>query len=126
MDDDFHTPQAVAVLQDLRGLLNGYRERAERGEIPPRAFHQAVEALWTLSRVLGFQPRGHDLAAAGAGADPAQVAVERLVEEREDARRSRNWARADAIRKELEAQGVTLEDTPQGTRWKRRIGPTAP
>jgi cysteinyl-tRNA synthetase len=123
MDDDFHTPQAVAALQDFRGALNGYRERAERGELPARAFHAAVEALWDLSRVLGFRPRGHELAPAGPEPPGALAAIERLVREREEARRSRDWARADAIRAQLEAQGVTLEDSPAGTRWKRRTGP---
>jgi cysteinyl-tRNA synthetase len=126
MDDDFHTPQAIAALQDFRGALNGCRERVERGEIPSRAFHAAVEALWGLTRVLGFRPRGHETALAGPERDAAAAAIERLVQEREEARRRRDWARADTIRAELEAQGVTLEDTPGGTRWKRRISPTGP
>jgi cysteinyl-tRNA synthetase len=44
--------------------------------------------------------------------------VEALIAERERARRERNWARADAIRDELAARGVVLEDTPRGVRWK--------
>ena len=45
--------------------------------------------------------------------------VERLIEERLEARKNRDFQRADAIRDELKEQGIVLEDTAQGTRWKR-------
>ena len=54
---------------------------------------------------------------------PAEVLdedIERLIEERLQARRDRNFARADEIRDELAARGIELLDTPQGTRWKRK------
>jgi len=46
--------------------------------------------------------------------------IEANIEERNSARRNRNFDRADQIRKELAARGITLEDTPQGTKWKRK------
>ncbi len=46
--------------------------------------------------------------------------IERLIEERREARRARNFARADEIRRELEARGIMLEDSAAGTRWKRK------
>jgi len=57
-------------------------------------------------------------AAGGAAGDDAEI--ERLVGEREDARRRRDFAAADRLRGELGARGVVVEDTPQGARWKRR------
>ena len=45
--------------------------------------------------------------------------IEALIEARNEARKSRNWAEADRIRDELKAQGIVLEDTPQGVKWHR-------
>lgn len=46
--------------------------------------------------------------------------IERLIQDRVEARKSKNWARADEIRDELSAQGILLEDTAQGMRWRRK------
>jgi cysteinyl-tRNA synthetase len=122
MDDDVHTPQALAALQELRGALNTQREGVERGEGSARAFQEGVDRLWGLAEVLGFVRPGPGRLPAGAGDEAAAAGIERLVRERDEARRRRDWSRADAIRTELEARGVSLEDTPAGTRWKRRAG----
>ena len=55
-----------------------------------------------------------------AGQDgPSDEEIEALVAERTEARKAKNFARSDAIRDELLARGIVLEDTPQGVRWKR-------
>ncbi|MNO88288.1 Cysteine--tRNA ligase [compost metagenome] len=46
--------------------------------------------------------------------------IEALIQERVDARKAKNWARADEIRDQLDAEGILLEDTPQGMRWRRK------
>jgi cysteinyl-tRNA synthetase len=46
--------------------------------------------------------------------------IERLIRERTEARKNKNWARADEIRDLLQEQGIILEDTPQGVRWRRK------
>ena len=51
--------------------------------------------------------------------------IEKLIAEREDARRAKDYARADAVREKLSALGIALEDTPEGVRWKRRAGKAA-
>lgn len=53
------------------------------------------------------------------GADTDAAAIEALIVERAEARKSKNFARADAIRKELEGQGILLEDSAGGTTWRR-------
>jgi cysteinyl-tRNA synthetase len=45
--------------------------------------------------------------------------IEKLIEQRQQARKEKNWALADKIRDDLKAQGIVLEDTPQGVKWKR-------
>ncbi|MNE79151.1 Cysteine--tRNA ligase [compost metagenome] len=46
--------------------------------------------------------------------------IEALIQERVEARKAKNWARADEIRDQLDAEGIVLEDTPQGMRWRRK------
>jgi cysteinyl-tRNA synthetase len=60
--------------------------------------------------------------------EPESLAhIKDLVKKRDEARRQRDWARADALRVELDALGVTLKDTPTETQWKPKSGaPTAP
>jgi cysteinyl-tRNA synthetase len=107
MDDDFNTPEALAALFDL--------SRALRGDgMTPHALARGAEELRTLAGALGLQgPRR-------AGLDEPQVS--RLIQERAEARRQRDFSRADEIRAEIEGLGAILEDKPTGTvwRWKGR------
>jgi cysteinyl-tRNA synthetase len=108
MDDDFNTPQALAALFDLRTALNERLERA--GEPAARAAVAAGAAeLRRLAAALGLFEVGRP----ASGAPPE---VERLLEERAEARRRRDWARADALREEIFRRGWTVEDTPAGPR----------
>ena len=111
MDDDFNTPQALAVLFDLLRLLYGSRgEGAGAG-----AFIAGVGKLVDLARVLGLlemEPR------AEAPIDPnLKAKVESLVYLREQARKQRDFAEADRLRDELTALNVTLKDSRDGTAW---------
>jgi len=110
MDDDFNTPEALAVLFDLANELN--RTRAT----------ETAELLKSLAGVLGILQRepeaflqgGHP---AADGYAPEQV--EQLIAQRLEARRSKDFAEADRIRKALHDNGIVLEDGPQGTIWRR-------
>jgi cysteinyl-tRNA synthetase len=120
MDDDFNTPQALAVLFDLARVIN---QAADAGS----GFSQAKEVLSGLAQeVLGltFKPKAQRI--SGAGNIPSEEAfgtlggtvaarVSRLIEERTNCREEKNWQRADEIRKKLAELGVTLEDTNMGT-----------
>jgi cysteinyl-tRNA synthetase len=110
MDDDFNTPEALAVLFDLAGEVN----RTSNGAMAGR-----LKALGSLLGLLqrdaaAFLQSGSD-AASGLGPEH----IEALIQERLAARGNRDFKRADAIRDELKAAGIVLEDGPRGTTWRR-------
>jgi cysteinyl-tRNA synthetase len=110
MDDDFGTPQAISLLFDL--VREGNRLLDEGGEVS--AIAGAVESIVD---VLGL-----DDASGPASGEQAltDAEVDALVAERNLARSERRFDDADAIRKSLDDQGVSLEDGPHGTRWLRK------
>jgi cysteinyl-tRNA synthetase len=94
--------------------MNAAIDQGQVGEPDARVIRQAFDAF---DRVLGVLA----LRRAEDAAPPVPVAeIESLIEARREARRSRDFARADQIRKDLEARGIILEDTAAGTRWKRK------
>jgi cysteinyl-tRNA synthetase len=110
MDDDFNTPLAVAELFDLASEVNRSKSR------------QDARQLKALAGVLGLLERSPQafLQAGGprqGGLDEA--AIEDAIARRAAAKKARNFAEADAIRNELTAAGVILEDKPDGTTWRR-------
>jgi cysteinyl-tRNA synthetase len=110
MDDDFNTPGAVAVLFDLSREL----QRVPDAERTSPAFAHGVATLRTLARAVGLLERA--VTPAGPSAE-TEARITALVSERDEARRARNWKRSDELRAELASLGVTVEDTPSGSRW---------
>jgi cysteinyl-tRNA synthetase len=105
MDNDFGTPEAVAVLFDLAGEVN-------RGKAP-----ETAGLLKALGGCLGLL-QGDPKLFLRAGATLDESTILGLIELRTAAKKARNFAEADRIRQELLAQGIVLKDSPAGTTWE--------
>ena len=111
MDDDFNTADAISVIFEMVREINSAVSPAAD---PTKALAEACRAEFLeLCGVLGI-PFGQE------GEDDGETAeIEALIEQRQAARKAKNWAEADRIRDELKARGIVLEDTPQGVKWKK-------
>jgi len=107
MNDDFGTPEAVAVLFDLANEIN-------RGRVELAG---QLRGLGALLGLLQREPQAFLQSGRAAGLADAEIAAR--IEARLAARKAKNYAEADRIRRELEAAGIILEDGPQGTTWRR-------
>ena len=110
MDNDFNTPEAVAVLFDLANEIN----RAHSMRLA-----RQLRALGGLLGLLGRESEQFLRAETGPGGGISDAQIAALIAERDEARSARNFRRADEIRDELLRKGIGLEDSPQGTTWRR-------
>ncbi len=112
MNDDFNTPVALSVLFELAHKLNTARENQEDKEAQVLA-----GALKYLGNVLGLLER--DPQSFLQGKQGGDLEIEQLIAEREKARAAKEWARSDSLRQQLTDKGIVLEDTANGTIWRR-------
>ena len=113
LEDDLNTPAALAVLFDRAKAANKAESDEERARIKAELLDGGL--------VLGLlQQAPEDWFAAGSSEDGLDsAAIEALIDERNAARKNRDFATADRVRDELAAQGVLIEDSAEGTRWRR-------
>lgn len=115
LKDDLNTPKAIAVLHSLATALNKAESADKQAEIK--------KELIASAHLLGLLYRDPEewfrAGSASAGQGIGESEIEALIQKRADARKAKDFATADAVRKELADKGVIIEDTPAGTQWKR-------
>ncbi|MEK5025724.1 cysteine--tRNA ligase [Paenibacillus sp. FSL M7-1046] len=109
MQDDFNTPDAITAVFDWVSLAN---LTLANNEAKSADFAALLKAFAEMNAVLRLAPELEE--------EVASEDVERLIAERAEARKNKNWGRSDEIRDELNSLGILLEDTPQGMRWRRK------
>ena len=113
MDDDFNTPGALAVLFEMAREIN--RLKTEDAE---KANGLAVR-LKELAGVLGLLEQDPEVFLQGDANNDEVAEIEALIKQRNEAKAAKNWAVADEVRNKLKAMNIVLEDTPNGTTWRK-------
>ena len=116
MDDDFNTREAFSAMYDLVRELNTV---ARKNQTKAQALAGELKALGGILGVLQEDPEAFLKGASKETGGLSDAAIEALIAEREAAKLTKNYARADEVREELKQQGVILEDSREGTRWRR-------
>lgn len=106
MDDDLNTADGIAAVFDLVSDIN---TKIINKEVSKNVCQKAADMFDELTGVLGL--------VYNRKSNYINDDIEKLIEERQQARANKDWATADRIRDELKAQGITLKDTPQGVTW---------
>ena len=108
MQDDFNTANALSSWYEVVRITNSYTAQNEVNKETLELLKAAFDAY---SSILGINVKDDN--------SLEDSHIEKLIEERENARKNRDFALADKIRDDLKEQGIILEDTKQGVRWKK-------
>ncbi len=109
MDDDFNTAAALAAIHDMVRDVNTFLANQGLDDAGQSAVLDAIEKFNSVLGIFGAEET-----------EMLDADIEALIEQRQQARRDRDFARSDEIRDELAGKGIILEDTKDGVRWKRR------
>lgn len=112
MDDDFNVQNALTAIYDLLPAVNA-NANSEKADKETLTLFEKKLAAWLL--VFGVDTE--KLCAQNAGSNDDEI--EELVKKRDEARANKDWATSDKLRNQLKEMGITIQDTPQGTRWTR-------
>lgn len=114
MNDDFNTPKAIAVLFEMAHEINRLKETQDT----QKAQHIAAE-LKALAKNIGVLQCDPKAFLQGDLVEAEVSQINALIAARNKARAEKDWAKADSVRDELQAMGVIIEDTPNGTTWRK-------
>ncbi|MDT0945851.1 DALR domain-containing protein, partial [Staphylococcus pseudintermedius] len=112
LNDDLGTPQALAEIARIASEARKATDPAEQARLKRELIGAGL--------ALGLLQQDPAVWFAGAAGDQDDVRIQALVDERNAAKKARDFARADAIRQQLAEENILLEDTPQGVRWVRK------
>ena len=108
MDDDFNVQNALSIMYDLATTLNNH---LQKDQVDKPALKRAEKLLIAWLEIFGVSFKEEQ-----AENDDE---IEKLIAQRDEARKNKDWAESDRLRDELQAKGIVIEDTPRGTRWHR-------
>ena len=111
LSDDLNTPLALSYLHEIVNDLNKAEDSEERSRLKSLLIKSAY--------MLGLLYNEPESWFKGEGNDDEAAEIESLIAKRAEAKKNKDWATADAIRDELKAKGIVLEDSPTGTTWKK-------
>ena len=108
MDDDFNVQNALSIMYDLDTNLNYL---LQKDQVDKPALKRAKKLLIAWLEIFGVSFKEEQ--------NENDDEIEKLIAQRDEARKNKDWAESDRLRDELQAKGIVIEDTPQGTRWHR-------
>ena len=114
LSDDINTPLAISYLHDIANSLNKAVSLEDKQKYKSLLLRSA-DIMGLLYNDVEYWFKGN----LTANSEIDETEINRLINERLEAKKAKDWARADAIRNQLKEQGIILEDTPQGTTWKK-------
>lgn len=110
MDDDFNAQNGITVVYEFARLINVYSEQAT---VNHEQIARLAKQFAEMAAIFGIE-------LATATEAPADEKIEALVKQRDAARAARDFETSDRLRDQLKEMGIILEDTPQGTRWRKK------
>jgi len=121
MDDDFNTALAIGYMFTLSKEINTYANNVINKGTDFDAVHfgKLMQVYKDMAAVIGIFESSLEMTEADNGTGISAEEIEALIAERAEAKKNKNWGRADEIRDSLKAQGIILEDSAAGTKWKK-------
>ncbi|MBI5701167.1 cysteine--tRNA ligase [Candidatus Saganbacteria bacterium] len=116
MDDDFNTAKAIGIVFEFIGFVN---KHIKREKIDTGSLKEYKKLIFELCGILGLKIEDRESSIKNQASSIDNPDIEKLISERNEARASKNFKRADEMRKQLLGSGIILEDTAYGTKWSK-------